>query len=156
TSRLANPLWNRANPDERSDEGSRRLTNERGIDCGRTDPISDGNREYSPGTRMEPMSHLVLQYCVECIEGACALCKGVAILKPGLQLYHAESTGPVCAKCGRRAAPELTALQNLARTAEHVGRINNHMITPPLTVLLELARAAEQFSSKLPGLPSAV
>ncbi len=95
------------------------------------------------------MSQFALLYGVESLEGACALCDGPAVLEPGLQLYHAGQTRPVCANCARRAAPELTALQSLARTAEHVGRINNHMITPPLTVLLELARAAEQFRSTL-------
>jgi hypothetical protein len=102
---------------------------------------------------MESMSRLMLQYCSECIEGACALCNGPAVLEPGLQLYHPELTGPVCTQCARQAAPELTALQNLARTAEHVGRINKHTITPPLTVLLELARAAEQFRSTVDPSP---
>jgi hypothetical protein len=52
----------------------------------------------------------------------------------------------VCERCGHRAAPALAALVDLADTAERVGRIQRHTVSPPMSALLELARAAEQFT----------
>ena len=97
------------------------------------------------------MTHLVLQYHAEALKGHCALCNKVVSLAAGLQLCEGDPKRPVCSACGRRAAPALAALQGLAGTAERVGRINSHMVTPPLTALLELARAAESFSCSAPA-----
>src|SRR5262249_4439723 len=96
------------------------------------------------------MTHLVLQYHAEVLEGPCALCSQPVVLEPGLQLCQDDPKCPVCRNCARRAAPALAALQGLAGTAERVGRINSHMVTPPLTALLELARAAESFTASAP------
>jgi hypothetical protein len=98
------------------------------------------------------MTHLVLQYHAETLKGHCALCNKVVSLAAGLQLCELDPKRPVCSVCGRRAAPALAALQGLAGTAERIGRINSHTVTPPLTALLELARAAESFSSNTPVL----
>ena len=95
------------------------------------------------------MSSIVLHYCEENLDEACALCERPLRAETGLQLVHAEQMRPVCAACGRRAAPELAALQGLASEAERVGRINSFTVMPPLTVLLELSRAAERYTSAL-------
>jgi hypothetical protein len=93
------------------------------------------------------MTPLVLQHNVEAFEGTCALCNKAVVLEPGLQLCRADRKRPVCSPCGRRAAPALAALQRLADTAERVARIHSHTVMPPLTALLDLARAAESFSA---------
>jgi hypothetical protein len=98
--------------------------------------------------------HLVLQYHPDVLKGPCALCHKTVTLIGGLQLCQADPKRPVCSACGRRAAPALAALQGLAGTAERVGRINSHTVTPPLTALLELARAAECFSCSAPAVPA--
>lgn len=75
----------------------------------------------------------------------CSVCHGEMESADGLRLY-AETLGVVCPCCARPHAPELVALLNLACTAEKVGRIGRHNnVFPPLTSLLELARAAENY-----------
>jgi hypothetical protein len=96
------------------------------------------------------MSRLVLQYRTDAFEGCCGLCGRAVVLEAGLQLCEPDGQRPVCAACGRRAAPTLTALQGLAGAAERVGKIHSHVVCPPLTALLELARAAERFSTAAP------
>ena len=49
-------------------------------------------------------------------------------------------------KCGRKHAPSLVALLDLAHVAERVGRIGRHTLVPPLDALLALARAAEEYT----------
>lgn len=94
------------------------------------------------------MMPIVLQPNAEPFEGLCALCQKAVVLEPGLQLCHAERDCPVCVPCGRRCVPALVALQELAHTADYVARIHTHTLMPPLTALLELARAAERYSSQ--------
>ena len=96
------------------------------------------------------MSRLVLQYRPDAFQGPCGLCGKAVVLASGLQLCEADGEFPICTSCGRRAAPTLSALQGLAGTAERVGRIHSHVMCPPLTALLELARAAERFSASAP------
>jgi hypothetical protein len=57
----------------------------------------------------------------------------------------ADSSDPVCKECGRKHAPSLVALVHLADEAERVARIGRHTVFPPLTALLDLARAAETY-----------
>ena len=66
----------------------------------------------------------------------------------GTQLVVADSQRPVCQPCGKRHAPPLAALAELADEAERVGKIGRHTVVPPYTALLELAQAADNFSSK--------
>jgi hypothetical protein len=94
------------------------------------------------------MTPLVLQHNVEPFEGTCALCNKSIVLDPGLQLCRPDRKRPVCSACGRRAAPALTALQQLADAADRVGRMHSYTVMPPLTALLELARAAESFADR--------
>src|SRR5207302_1355008 len=67
---------------------------------------------------------------------------------PGLFLEtHAQ---PLCRGCGKKVAPAMAALLELALAAERVGRCSRHMLTPPMESLLELARAAENYSDSAP------
>jgi hypothetical protein len=68
-------------------------------------------------------------------------------------LFLAEGPDPVCPECGHLHAAPLAALVRLARAAERVGRIGRHTVFPPLTVLLDLARAAENFTQATPPRP---
>jgi hypothetical protein len=45
----------------------------------------------------------------------------------------------------------LAALMSLADAAERVGRIGRHMVVPPMTALLDLARAAEHYVHLAPA-----
>lgn len=62
-----------------------------------------------------------------------------------MHLASASDLRPVCRDCGRVQAGGLLALLELAGVAEHVGRIHFHnALRIPMTMLLELARAAEK------------
>jgi hypothetical protein len=67
------------------------------------------------------------------------------LLAPGPQLVQAETLEPVCRACGKKHAPALVALIDLACAAERVGRIKRHTVFPPLASLLDLSRAAEDY-----------
>jgi hypothetical protein len=45
----------------------------------------------------------------------------------------------------------MAALVELAHAAVRVGRCSRHMLTPPLESLLDLARAAENYSDSTPA-----
>jgi hypothetical protein len=60
-------------------------------------------------------------------------------------LFVAGRLAPACRECGKKHAPVLAALLDLAGTAKRVGRIGRHTLFPPLTALLDLARAAEDY-----------
>jgi hypothetical protein len=67
----------------------------------------------------------------------------------GPRLFLAD--GPVvCRQCGRKHAPSLAALLDLAQVAERVGRIGRYTLVPPLGALLDLARAAEDYTHAAP------
>jgi hypothetical protein len=93
------------------------------------------------------MTPLVLAYQPDSWKGLCGLCATPVVLAEGPRLLLADRRRPVCTCCARRAAPELAALVALAGAAQRVGRINRHTVTPPLSALLELARAAETYST---------
>ncbi len=99
-----------------------------------------------PGQGELPMPQLVLQFQKEATDGECALCSQPLCGTVGTHLSLAENSAPVCQSCGRRHAPALAALANLAGVAERVGRIANHQVVPPMSALLDLARAAENYS----------
>lgn len=58
--------------------------------------------------------------------------------------------GAVCRGCGKRHAAELMALLDLAHVADRVGRQYRRLLTPPMEALLDLARAAENYSTCAP------
>jgi hypothetical protein len=99
------------------------------------------------------MTQLALQCNPDAYQGDCALCNKPTTLAAGPQLVLVENEkgSPVCLACGRQAAPALAALVGLAGTAERVGRINRHTVTPPLSALMELARAAESYAGTTPA-----
>ena len=96
------------------------------------------------------MTHLALQHHPDPCEASCALCARPVSLAAGPRLVVVETGCPVCCSCGRQSAPALAALAGLASAAERVGRINRHTVSPPMSALLELARAAESYAGTLP------
>jgi hypothetical protein len=88
---------------------------------------------------------------VEC----CSLCRAATACEGGPRLSLTDGAHAVCRECGKKHAPSLVALLDLARAANRVGRIGRHTITPPLTALLALARAAEDFTYTVPRRPRA-
>ena len=96
------------------------------------------------------MIQLVLQCKPTAGEGLCGVCARPTTAPPGNQLFLAGTSTLVCQDCGRKHAPELAALVSLAEEAERVGRIGRHTVFPPYTALLDLARAADNYSSAVP------
>ena len=68
----------------------------------------------------------------------------------GLGLFTQDHDQPMCRTCGKKVAPTMAALLDLALTAKRVGRSGRHLLTPPMESLLDLARAAENFSHTAP------
>lgn len=77
----------------------------------------------------------------------CTLCGKRSLKKSGLALCLESGSAPVCRDCGKRHAPNLVALMDLAGTAERVGHIGRHTLVPPIEVLLDLVRVAEDYLS---------
>jgi hypothetical protein len=92
------------------------------------------------------MTQLLLQCKAEATNEPCGLCGQPATTAAGTQLVLACTTAPVCQDCGRIHAPSLAALVNLADAATRIGRIRRHSVFPPLTALLDLANAAENYT----------
>jgi hypothetical protein len=80
----------------------------------------------------------------------CSLCGGQTLAGDGPRLFRANGRDAVCRDCGKEHAPSLAALLDLACIAERVGRIGRHTLVPPLTALLDLARAAEDYTFTTP------
>ncbi len=80
----------------------------------------------------------------------CPLCGEEQTVRPGLKLISNEHNLPVCRTCGKKWAPSMHALVDLAHTAEKVGKLCRHLLTPPMESLLDLARAAENYSNITP------
>jgi hypothetical protein len=76
----------------------------------------------------------------------CAFCHKSMGPIDGPRLYLADQTGAVCRNCGKRRAPALVALLDLALAAQRVGQIGRHSRTLPLAALFDLAGAAENYS----------
>jgi hypothetical protein len=81
----------------------------------------------------------------------CALCGGSTSCAAGPQLAIVGDEAAVCRSCGKRHAPSLVALLDLARVAERVGRIGRHTVVPPMAAILDLVKAAEDYLSLTPG-----
>jgi hypothetical protein len=91
------------------------------------------------------MKQLALKYSESSGHAACTLCGDQAELAAGPCLCEAESAQPVCRECGKRSAPHLLALVDLASAADRVGR-TCRFVVPPMEALLDLARAAENYA----------
>jgi hypothetical protein len=81
----------------------------------------------------------------------CGLC-GRDIESPaGPRLFLAENQALICHPCGKKHAPSLVALLDLARVAKRVGHMGRHTLVPPINALLDLARAAEDYTFSVSG-----
>jgi hypothetical protein len=95
-------------------------------------------------TRLPALTQLVLHHSPTAREDFCGLCGRPTTAPAGTQLCLPNSD-LACKDCGRKHAPSLAALVHLASEAERVARIGRHTVFPPLTALLDLARAAEAY-----------
>ncbi len=92
------------------------------------------------------MQRFTIQYTTEATESCCPACGMVGAAKKGPRLFPHDSETPICHDCGKRLAPNLVALLDLAHVADKVSRRARHMLTPSMESLLDLARAAENYS----------
>jgi hypothetical protein len=98
------------------------------------------------------MSQIIVQSKSSPASGPCGFCGEPTRPGPtGTQLVVAVSEQPVCLDCAKKHAPSLAALVDLANEAERVGRIGRHTVFPPYTALLDLARAADNYTSHVEG-----
>jgi hypothetical protein len=68
----------------------------------------------------------------------------------GLGVFTEEHDQPVCRSCGKKWAPAMIALLDLAHAAERIGKSCRHLLTPPMESLLDLAQAAETYTHTSP------
>lgn len=81
----------------------------------------------------------------------CGLCGQETAPAGGPRLFLVDREVGVCNGCGQKHAPSLAALVTLAQVARRVGTIGRHTVVPPMEALLDLARAAENFSFTMSG-----
>jgi hypothetical protein len=81
----------------------------------------------------------------------CGLCGQETAMDSGPRLYLVDREVGVCQGCGQKHAPSLVALLTLAKVAKRVGTIGRHTVVPPMEALLDLARAAENFTFSMSG-----
>jgi hypothetical protein len=92
------------------------------------------------------MQSISVRYVGQPEAGPCPSCGGAHAAHPGPRLFQPDEPIPLCPACCKKHAPRLVALLELAHTAEKVGRKSRHLLTPPMEGLLDLARAAENYS----------
>jgi hypothetical protein len=92
------------------------------------------------------MLHLSIQVDAPVASDVCGLCGRDAGAGSGPRLYLADREAVVCHSCGKKHAPSLAALLDLAQVARRVGDIGRHTLVPPLEALLDLAHAAEDYT----------
>ncbi len=98
------------------------------------------------------MANLTIHISHQASNSWCCLCEAGLLTGAGPHLVLAETDEPVCRECGKKEAPHLVALVDLAQVAQRVGRMCKHVLVPPMEVLLSLARAAEDFIHATPRL----
>src|SRR5688500_10514148 len=92
------------------------------------------------------MTQLAIRYA-DCSNSAvCAVCGETVEFPCGPCLCLTDADG-VCRDCGKRMAPHMLALLDLAKAADRVGRTCRYRLVPPMESLLDLARAAENYST---------
>src|SRR5215469_12660740 len=87
--------------------------------------------------KVSAMQQCNIRLCDESHRHACPVCgreHGLNVQGPGLFLEAHGS--PLCRPCGKKLAPAMAALLDLAVAAERIGRCSRHMLTPPLESLL--------------------
>ena len=98
------------------------------------------------------MDRILLKVADEPGTAPCPCCGEIVLWSKGLRMVLAENEETVCRRCGKRQAPNLAALLDLASVAERVGKQSRHLLTPPMASLLDLARAAENYCTHNPRL----
>ena len=98
------------------------------------------------------MQRFTIEYSSEPCESCCPACGTLNVSKKGPRLFPHDSDEPICRDCGKRLAPNLLALLDLAHVADKISRRGRHMLTPSMESLLDLARAAENYSHSSPKL----
>lgn len=96
------------------------------------------------------MQRIILKIADEPGNDACTVCGESTLWTKGPRLVTAEDDSTICRVCGKRHAAPLVALMDLANVADKVGRQSRHLLTPPMESLLDLARAAENYSTSTP------
>jgi hypothetical protein len=97
------------------------------------------------------MATLTIKMPASVSPDSCGLCGSHTGRAAGPRLFLADRPDAVCRTCGRKHAPSLVALLDLAQVAERVGRIGQHTLVPPLGALLDLAHAAEDYTHTTPA-----
>src|SRR5262249_49011669 len=91
------------------------------------------------------MAHLTIKLHA-CPSGdPCPLCGHGTPPAAGPRLCLTDREVVVCDDCGRKHAPSLSALVDLAKVAQGAGRLGRHTLAPPMPPLLDLARAAKNY-----------
>ena len=96
------------------------------------------------------MEHVTIGFEAHARNAFCALCRERIRAGAGPRLVHGDSLDPVCRSCGKAHAPRLLALIDLAHAAERVGKVRRYLLVPPMEALLELASAAEEYTTSTP------
>ena len=97
------------------------------------------------------MVHLSIKLNPRATRDTCGLCGKATATAAGPRLILADREAVVCHGCGQKHAPSLAALLSLAQVARRVGTIGRHTVVPPMEALLDLARAAENFTYSVNG-----
>src|SRR5579859_968468 len=104
------------------------------------------------GPEVSAMQQCAIRLCDDSPPNVCPACgRPHDRNAPGPGLFLEAHADPLCRGCGKKLAPAMAALLDLALAAERVGRCSRHMLTPPLESLLDLARAAEHFACARSG-----
>ena len=64
------------------------------------------------------MQRFTIQYTNEPCESCCPACGALNVSKKGPRLFPMDSDEPICRDCGKRLAPNLVALLDLANVAD--------------------------------------
>lgn len=96
------------------------------------------------------MERFAIKYVEETRTCRCPLCDQPGLYKKGPQIFLGEVEEPLCRPCGKRLAGNLTALLDLAHVADKAGRQCRYLLTPPMETMLELSRAAENYTHAAP------
>jgi hypothetical protein len=93
------------------------------------------------------MDRFAIKFLDEPANARCPHCDQAGLYKKGPHLFFDAIDEPLCRPCGKRLAPSLQALVDLAQTADKVGRQCRHLLTPSMETMLELSRAAENYTT---------
>ena len=93
------------------------------------------------------MQQLTIRFAEHSHNVRCVFCGSRFQAAAGPCLALGDGEEPVCRGCARKHAPQLVALVDLAQTAQRVGKVCRYILVPPMESLLDLARAAEEYSN---------